>query len=176
MNALGQHFLKKVPEGAVRVMEAMLASRKVISSLEALLKREGKARVFVHANGSESIYRLAGEGRLALFYSPLPVVPKIVTENNLSAYEDGETSYHISCPATINFTRKQIFLSSCFQNLRKVLRKPREYYFVHPGKAIEAGRMIREKTSPERIISYLGLENRVITFKEIAQKTKQVYT
>ncbi len=171
MNALSQHFLKEVPEKAVKNMEAAFNSPKVIRSLESLLEREGKIRIFIHANRAEIIYQWASEGKLVLFYSPLPLSPKIIGRNNIFAYEDGEISYHLSCPSTAEFIKKQINLSSFFQSLRK----PYRYYFVPPEKAIETGEMIKKKTSSERIISYLGLENMVTSPKKIEQKTKQVY-
>ena len=52
-------------------------------------------------------------------------------------------------------------------------KKPEhKYYLVLPERAVGLGAMVISQQSPENIVSYLGLENKVSCKKEIEEKIR----
>jgi hypothetical protein len=129
----------------------------------------------VHENTHPDIYKTSKEGKINLFYSPVPVWPKLVNPNTnfsivytdenkaTTSYNDGFQSKH---------ALKDIYLNKFSDFLRKIILVPREYYFVEPMKADELKALIDKGTGPREIVEYLGKENRVTSKKQIIKKMR----
>ncbi len=158
-------FSRTVPTGAVKMMEEGLDSARVVDSLERCIQRGVSGVIIVHANKSDTIYRLAGEKKIALFYSPKPLRPRVFAGGEIMEIEDYETSLHYQdCQ---NEIREHMWLSTIGQRLRKLIGIPNQYYYVPPEKAEEVGVMVKRGERPKEIIAYLGLESRVTSKKEM---------
>lgn len=169
---MGYHFLREVSQSAVSDISQVLDSSKVIDSIERRIDAGVKTVVVVHANNSNSIYRLAAEGKITLFYSPTPVSPKIMSDKQMVTFEGNDVTLHYAEDhATVEYTKEHLYLSNWLQYLRRLIKKEHEYYFVPPQKAPSVREMIKRKESPQKIVSYLELENKVTSKEGIYAKS-----
>ncbi len=165
-------FSGTVPTGAVKMMEEGLDNARVVDSLERCIQRGMSGVIIVHANKSDTIYRLASEREIALFYSPKPLRPRVFAGGEIIEIEDYETSLHYD--DSQNTIREHIWLSTIGQRLRKLIGIPNQYYHVPPEKAEEVGAMVKRGERPKEIIAYLGLESRVTSKKEMKVRVGEI--
>lgn len=176
-------FKKQIPQEDVRNMEETLDNPEVAAAIERALERGVTLDIWVHANGSPTIYSLASKiprletkGKINLFYSPNPLSPCMVNSENevimtvygVSGHRSG-TAYFPENTLEARGIRKEMYLNFPERVKRRL---GLEYYFVEPKKAQRLGEMIRAKKTPQEITSYLGLESRVTSKEEMYAKTQ----
>lgn len=168
---------KEVPEEAVKAMESNWGNKEFVDSVVRASEILGPIPNVVHANGHPTIYSLASQGVVALFYSPKPVMPKLISEDSVVAYTDNvfDAIEMRENPFEAQAAKRHFELSNLGQLVRRISGRPHEYYFVPPEKALTVGEMIRDRKPPQEIVWYLGLENRVTSRNGMTAKIQQNY-
>jgi hypothetical protein len=157
---------------AIEALNKTMYNPENINAIKEFVQKGGEFVQFVHKNKEEAIYQLSNERIAILFYSPIPVKP-VFTNDKGEIIVCNEDSFAIlkENKFEADYFRKHMALENFGQKLRRFFNaNPREYYYVYPEKALNLLGLVKEEKNPKEICNYLGLENKVLSGKEIKEK------